>query len=296
MTAEFASWWRTEPRWRRRSLWYPLALLAAFSMAMALNNVLAIARGSDPIDWFSYWQASIRVHEGGLYEDSDLGFYHYRYSPVLAYVTGFLGWVGIWGWRGLHLAAALLLPTWGMRIATLLSWPFWFDVSAGNVMIFVAVAGVWAMRGSVIGTAAFFVLALFIPRPLMVPLVIWILWQRPEWRLPFAALFIGHALAVVASGWGEDWLTRLMAAGPEELGSEFNYAPSRLIGNFWLLVALPAAAWLTFKGWIGAASVMAAPYWLPYYWLMLLLDWDRVANLLRRVARRTSLAVARPRQ
>lgn len=296
MTAALASWWHAHPRWRRRVTWYPLVLLAAFNVAMALNQIIGMARGSDPIDWFSYWQASIRVHEGGLYEDSDTGFYHYRYSPVLAYVTGFVGFIGVWGWRALHLAAVFLLPTWGMRIATLLSWPFWFDVSAGNLMIFIAVAGVWAFRGSALGTVAFFALALLVPRPLMLPLVAWILWQRPAWRIPFAVLFIGHVAAVLASGWADDWVMRLLAAGPEELESELNFAPSRLIGNLWLIVAVPAAVWLTVRGWVGAASVMAAPYWLPYYWLMLLLDWDRAVAVMRRDrTARPSLSAGRVR-
>jgi hypothetical protein len=281
-----SAWWAGEPLWRRRFVWFPIAILVAFNLAMAINNIVAMLRGSDPIDWFAYWQASIRVHEGGLYEDSDAGFYHYRYSPILAYGTGFLGLIGVWGWRLLHLAAALAFPTWGMRLAVLLSWPFWFDVSAGNVMVFIALAGVWAMRGSWIGTGAFLVLALLIPRPLMVPLVAWILWQRPEWRLPFAGLFLVHAIAVLASGWGDEWMMRLLAAGPEEVASEFNYAPSRLIGNLWLIVAVPAAIWFTIRGWIGAASVMAAPYWLPYYWLMLLLDWERAVAAVRAWPRR----------
>jgi hypothetical protein len=291
---ELATWWRSEPLWRRRFVWFPVALLLAFNLAMAINNIVAMIRGSDPIDWYSYWQASIRVHEGGLYADSDAGFYHYRYSPVLAYATGWLGLVGIWGWRAVHLLAAFAMPSWPLRIVTLLSWPFWFDVSAGNVMVFIALAGVWAMRGSNLGTGAFLVLALLIPRPLMVPLVVWILWRRPEWRIPFAALFIVHLAAVLASGWGGEWLGRLLSAGPEELLSEFNYAPSRLIGNLWLLVALPAAAWLTIKGWIGAASVMAAPYWLPYYWLMLLLDWDRVPAAIGRRGGQVARRATRP--
>lgn len=284
--ADAHAWWRTEPIWRRRVLWFPVAILVAFNLAMAINNIVAMARGSEPIDWYAYWQASIRVHEGGLYEDSDAGFYHYRYSPILAYATGWLGAVGVWGWRALHLLAALALPTWGMRLAALLSWPFWFDVNAGNVMIFVALAGAWAMRRNRIGVAAFFVLALLIPRPLMVPLVVWILWKQPAWRVPFAALFAVHAAAVVASGWADEWMMRLLAAGPEEVGSEYNFAPSRLIGNLWLIVAVPAAAWLTYRGWIGAASVMAAPYWLPYYWLMLLLDWERAVRAVRGWPRR----------
>ncbi|MCV0404491.1 MAG: hypothetical protein K5924_12425 [Chloroflexi bacterium] len=292
MIARFAAWWRGEPIWRRRALWFPVAVLLAFNLAMAANNLLAMVRGSDPIDWFAYWQASIRVHEGGLYDDSDIGFYHYRYSPVLAYGTGFLGFIGIWGWRALHVLAALAMPSWGLRFAVLLSWPFWFDVSAGNVMVFVALAGVWSLRGSRLATAAFLVLALLIPRPLMMPLVAWVLWQRPEWRIPFGVLFIAHAVGVLLSGWGPEWVARLLSAGPEELGSEFNYAPSRIIGNLWLLVALPGALLLTLRGWIGAASVLAAPYWLPYYWLMLALDWDRLVAAVRRLPRRERAAEA----
>lgn len=279
----FAVWWRREALWRRRVIWFPAALIVAFNMAMALNDIFAMARGSDPIDWFMYAEASSRVHEGGLYADSDAGFYHYRYSPVLAYGTAILGFIGIWAWRALHLVAVALLPTWPLRIAVLLSWPFWFDVSAGNVMVFVAIIGFLAIRGSTLASLAFFTLAVLIPRPLMLPLVAWQLWKRPDLRLPFVGIFVLHAAAVGLTGWGDEWLARLVGTGAEEMGSLINYAPSRIIGIWWMVIAAPLSVLAWLRGWIGLSSLLISPYWLPYYGLILVLDADRVGHALSRL-------------
>ena len=114
---------------------------------------------------------------------------------------------------------------------------------------------------------------LLIPRPLMIPVAVWLIWKRPEWRLPFATALVVHGVAVLALGWAGDWGTAMLAAG-EDVAIPSNVGPSRFIGTIpWLVVGLPLAVWLTWKGRVGLASLAASPYWLPYYLLMLALDW-----------------------
>lgn len=177
-------------------------------------------------------------------------------------------------WRLLHVAAALALPTWPMRLVTLVSWPFWSDVEAGKVLVFVLLAGAWALRGYRAAIGAFLVMAILMPRPLMLPIVAWLLWQHPGSRVPFLGIFVVHALAVWATGWSEEWVGVLLES-TDEVASALRVGPSRFIGIAWAVVALPMAAWLTWRGRLGFASLLAAPYWLPYYLIMPVLELDR---------------------
>lgn len=52
----------------------------------------------------------------------------------------------------------------------------------------------------------------------------------------------------------------------------------------WVPIGLALAAWLTWKGRLGYASLAASPYWLPYYLLFALLELvrrDQVKTLAR---------------
>jgi hypothetical protein len=138
-------------------------------------------------------------------------------------------------------------------------------------MIFVAVTAVWAVRGNGPATALFLALSVLVPRPLMLPLAAWLLWNRPAWRVPFVAFFLVHAAAVVAVGYATDWLMALTTV-EAELTSDFNFGPSTIIGAFWIPIGAALAIWLTWRGRLGLASLAASPYWLPYYFLMLLLE------------------------
>lgn len=249
-----------------------VAVVAAPNAYLVARSVGIILSGSPVVDWHHFVEAARRVHDGGLY---DITFdYGYRYSPVLAVAFGVVAPIGELGWRLLHVAAGLALPTWPMRVVTLVSWPFWFDVEAGNVLVFVLLAGAWALRGNRAGVGAFLVLAILMPRPLMLPIVAWLLWRHPDWRVPFVAIFMLHALAVWATGWGAEWIGVLLGS-TDEIASPLNVGPSRLIGLAWAIVALPVAAWLTWRGRLGWASLLAAPYWLPYYLMMPVLELDR---------------------
>jgi len=245
-------------------------LLITVNLVLTSRSLGAIAAGAPAVDWIQYVEASRRLDGDELYAVTDT--YAYHYSPILAGVFGFLAPVGAIGWRIFHLLGALAMPSWPLRIATLTSWPFWYDTEAGNVLVFVVLAAAWAIRGNPIGTGAYFLLLVTVPRPLMIPVAVWLLWRRPQWRVPFAALFSIHAIAVLATGWGDGWVAAMLAAA-DDVSNPSNIGPSRLVGTApWLLVGLPLAAWLTWKGRLGLASLAASPYWLPYYLLVLLLE------------------------
>ena len=275
---------------RRKRAWARLVLIAVVAGLVAAVNLYLAARsvglilgGAPPVDWQQYVEASRRIIAGGdLYEVSAT--YGFHYSPLIAYLFAPLSVLGAFGWRLLHIAAALALPSWPMRILALLAWPFWYDVETGNVMVFVLLAAAWALNGSRFATAAFLAMTLLIPRPLMLPLAAWLLWQRPEWRIPFAAAFVAHAVAVVALGWGAEWLAALLAAG-EDVGIASNVGPSRFTGTIpWLIVGIPLALLLIWKRRLGLASLAVSPYWLPYYLLMPLLELTSPAPLRKRAS------------
>jgi hypothetical protein len=171
-------------------------------------------------------------------------------------------------WAALHVAALLAFRDWRILLIGLLAYPFWVDAVGGNVIIFVVLAAWWALRGSPTGTFAYLALCLLIPRPLMVPVAVWLLWQRPTWRLPFALMIVVNAVLLAWTGLLPDWL----GAVELELDHFRNLAPSRWLGNAWLLIAWPLAAWLTLKGRLGLASLAASPYLFPYYLLFGLLE------------------------
>ena len=157
-------------------------------------------------------------------------------------------------------------------LVTLATFPFWNDVYNGNTMTFVFVAAFWALSGSRVGTFAYLALCLLIPRPLMLPLLGYVLWTRREYLLPFVAMFAVHALAVWATGWGSDWIGNLLRGDAQPLDNPGTFGPSLLLGWWYLPIGLALALWLTMKGRIGLASVAAQPYWLSHYFIMLLLE------------------------
>ena len=251
-----------------------IVLVAAFLIVTTPLTLHSMSNvGSVGFDFEMYGEAARRYFDGGLYASTDT--YAYRYSPVLAPALIGVEWLGISLWRALHVVALLALPlTWPVRLMLLVSWPFWFDVSTGNVMVFLVLAAAWAVRGNRYATGAFLVAALLIPKPLLLPVLAWLLWQRQEWRRPFIVMAVIHGVAVLATGWADEWLYRLVASG-DEMGLSINLAPSRFLGWWWMLVAAPLAVWLTVKGRLGWASLMASPYWLPYYLLLPLAALER---------------------
>lgn len=254
------------PRLTRPTLLW-LVPLAAINAVMAGFFGWRMAVGYPPVDWQNYLEASQRFWSGGLYESNLLG-YAWHYSPVLAPLFGVLAPLGELGWRLLHVVAALLMPTRLLTLAVLVSFPFVNDVESGNIMVFVLLAAAWAVRGSRAGSLSFLALTMLVPRPLMLPLAAWLLWNRPDLRLPFVAMFAVHAVAVVATGWGPAWMADLMAAS-RDVGLPANIAPSRIIGvGPWLAIGIPIAAWLTWRDRPEWAGVFVQPYLIGYYLLL----------------------------
>lgn len=201
----------------------------------------------------------------------------FRWSPPAAWI-----WVaavlplGLPLWQALHLVALALLRDWRVIGLGLLSWAFWQDLANGNVMTFVVVSAWWALRGSRVGTAAFLVLCVLVPRPLMLPVLVWLLVRRPGTRPWFALLVLSVVGLSVATGQMGGWAERLVATGQNELSSIWNIGPSKLIGAFWIPIGVTLAAALAWRGWLGMASIVIAPYLFPYYMLMGLIDVPRL--------------------
>ena len=236
-----------------------LALLVAFQSGTGVGG-----------DWYRWFEAlPAQLADGQLYEEG----YGWRWSPVAAWLfAGVLLPLGPLIWAALHIAAVALLARadrWLMWL-TLFAWPFWVDLIVGNAFTFVAVAGMFAVRGSRTGALVYLALTLLMPRPVQVPVAVWLLWQRPDVRVPFAAMFAAHGVAVIASGYLGPWIAKLLSS-TDEVELAANIAPSALVGWLWPAVGIPLGIWLTWKGRVGLASLAVSPYWLPQYLLMLLL-------------------------
>lgn len=270
MTDRLRRAWRAGPR-GLPSLPFaaPLVALAAFSAYSIIPVTEAVLTGYYAVDWENFIEAAARLDEGRLYEVEYP--YFFRWSPVAAWLLGIVTLAPLWAWQVLHVAVLPLLRSWWLVVACLITYPLWFDIQTGNIMIFVAVAGFWALRGNPLSTALFLGLTALVPRPLMLPLAIWILWSRPAWRRPFGLFLIGHIAVVAATGYLEAWIGSLFTVA-SELTSDFNYGPSRFMGVLWVPIGALLAAWLLTRRRLGLASLAVSPYWLPYYFLMLILE------------------------
>ncbi len=248
-----------------------LILVLAVVNAVLLPRSLSVVIERGPaVDWLQFVEGGRRVFGSDLYEVTDT--YGYRFSPIAAYGFALLEPIGTEGWRLLHVVAALALPTSPMRLVTLAAWPFWYDVEAGNVMVFVLLAAAWTLRRNPIGTFGFLALTLLVPRPLMLPLVAWILWQQPAWRIPAVLMAVAHLGLAFASGWLVDWVTMLTTLGGEQ-ASPNNLGPTRFLGAWWLLIGIPLAAILVWRRRLGWASLAVSyPYVLPYYLMMAVME------------------------
>lgn len=246
-----------------------LVVVVIGNALLVANQFSIMLAGYPGADLIVYREAGWRVWEGGLYVNDAT--YLYRYSPVAAYLFAPLGLMTPLAWRALHVAGALAMPTWPMRLLLLASWPFAFDLQLGNVMTFVLLAAAWAMRGNRIGPLVFLAFCLLFPRPFMLPIGAWLLWRQPWLRWPFVAIFVAHAALVLATGLGGAWLTQLFAS-TEMVGSIFNVGPTAVIGLWWLLIGIPLGAWFFWRGRVGLAGLAISPYVLPYYLMVALLD------------------------
>lgn len=246
-----------------------LVLVGTYSLLRVSFLLPTIISQGVPPDWLQLNHGAELIASGGNPYDWDSAL-RFRWSPLAAWMLVPLTALGPWAWMGMQFAAVAAMPSWPLRIATLLFWPFWQDIQAGNVMTFVVLAAAWALRGNRYGIFAFLALTLIVPRPLMLPIAAWLLWQNAEWRVPFALMALTSVGLAGVTGYLPDWIGAL-AASTEEIYGE-RWGPAVWLGAPGVLLGGIAAVWLTWKGWVGAASLAISPYWLVYYPLMLVLD------------------------
>lgn len=260
--------------WLRRvdpATWQRVRVALLIAVAIVNAYLVAMALFVEPLratDWTIMGRAAQLAGSPELYEPR--GIDTFVWSPVSAYALKALEPISFEVWQALIVVAALALPTWRLRLLVLVSWPFWHDWIFGNLLTLIFLSSVYAWRGSRVGTACFFAFALLIPRPLLAPMGLWILWKRPEWRWPFVGMFLLHAILVVWSGLGTEWIAVLMHLGPEFMDLPNNRGPTRFFGYWWFMIGLPLAAWLFWRGRVGWAGLAISPYVWSYYlfWLL----------------------------
>lgn len=196
------------------------------------------------------------------------------WSPVMVPVMSAIVAIGYWPWVLVHLVSVLVLRSVPLIGLVLVSYGFWFDVAQGNTLTFSLVAGMLALGGSRWGAIAFFALLVLMPRPLMAPLALWLLWRDRSLVRPVAAMVVFHAAIVVASGWGAPWLQAMaIYSGPAE-----GYGLPVLLGAWWLPVAIPLAALMAWRGHVGWAGLAISPYVLPQYLVWPLVELGRTGR------------------
>jgi hypothetical protein len=275
----------TMPTTKRVQLTMPWWQIGLYALANVPLIVVGI--GGAAIDWTLFADAPAAFFRGDLYAPSDVRFV---WSPIAALILAAFVPFGYVGWVALHIAVVALLANPTLILLVALSGGFWVDLAFGNTVTFVFVAGVLALRGNKLAGLASVALFVLMPRPIQVPLIAWLLWRNPSWRLPGLAIISAHLAAVLATGYGPDWIASMQAIGPQQMAPEINWGPTALIGYWWFIVGLPVGIWLAFRGYVGLAGLALSPYILPHYAIMTLLDWksampDRVAAAPRAVAR-----------
>ena len=247
-----------------------LPLLAVNFVGLAQTTIWLLRYGGWGGDWLNLLGLSVA-------DPYAIG--AYRWSPPAAWIwSTLIVPIGLPAWQLVHLVALALIRDWRVIAVALLTWAFWEDLANGNVMTFVFVSAWWALRGSRTGTVAFLALSVLVPRPLMLPVLVWLLYRRPGARICFGAFVLIVIGLSVAAGQADAWVARLVVTGRDELTVVWNIGPSRLLGATWVPIGATLALLLAWKGWLGLSSVIVSPYLFHYYMLMGLLDLRRVVD------------------
>ena len=226
-----------------------------------------------PQDWAMFLELPSRLASGELY---DLGSgYYFVWSPLAAYLIVPFLWLGFPVWFALHVAALSFLRDPKIIAVALLSVPFWADAALGNTMTFAVVAGFVALRGSRTGSLVFLALCIVMPRPIQLPLAIWLLSRDRSLWMPAALLLAGALAVAVVSGYLVDWLSVLVPFGERTAVGMGNLSPTYWVGTIWLVVGVPLSAWLAWRGHLGLAGLSLSPYIYTQYPLVLLWEWPR---------------------
>jgi hypothetical protein len=252
-------------------------------VGLIVLNVILVARLLTWTEWHTSpdWQIWARLPAFGSGISPYLAEPLFRYSPVAAWLIQPLAvLIGPIGFVLLHFAVLLTLPR-RLGLIVAVSFPFWFDLMWGNTFTFVFVAAFWAIRANKLGIVGYVVLTMLMPRPVQLPLLAWLLWRHDWLRLPVLAFFVAHLMVVLWSGFGADWLSRLLESSSNEMSYAYNFGPTRFFGYAWLVVGLPLGVWLWRRhpAWAGLAI---APYLLGQYWLLVFADRTAFQGILGR--------------
>lgn len=220
-----------------------------------------------PMDWQTFSALPAAIADGTIYDLHDAA--PFTWSPVAAWIMAGVTMVGYWPWVVAHVAAVLLLRDVRLIGLVLVSYGFWWDTAQGNTLTFALVAGMLALTGSRPAALVYLGLFVLIPRPLMAPLALWLLWSDRSLLRPLAAMAVLHVAIVVISGYGLIWPAAVLRY---ELPEGITIGPTALLGHWWLLVGIPLGLWLAWRGTIGWAGLAVSPYVLPQYVLWPLLD------------------------
>lgn len=251
-----ATWTMPRLSWRRIG-W---AVYIGVNIGLALRYTPELPY---PKDWALWLSIPERLATGTLYSET----YPFVWSPLMAPVMASVATIGYWPWAMLIVGSVFLLRSPLLILLVFSSWGFWADLSGANTFTLVFVAGALALRGSRWAVIASWVLILLMPRPVQVPLVVWLVWQhRDLWRW-FVGIFIAHALAVLATGLAFEWIGAMLTYGQ---APGFDIGPTRWLGLGWLIAGIPLAAFLAWKGRLGWAGLAMTPYLLPQYLLVAL--------------------------
>ncbi len=258
----------TSPRVEYVSRTSFVGLLIAANFVLLAVAWRGLLFAPSPPDWQGLVDAAARISHG--LDPYGFDEFAFRWSPLAAWLLVPFTAMGLLVWQLLHVAALAALPR-RLALIALVCFAFWVDVGMGNVVVFGFVLAYLALSRGRLFVVAFTVFALLVPRPLYVPLLIYLFLSRPEDRRSMLVASIGIVALTFATGWLPEWLNVLFTSGTD-IANPTNMAPSRLIGLAWLPAAWVAAVIAYRRGRLGLASLLASPYWLPYYFVMLLLD------------------------
>jgi hypothetical protein len=249
-----------------------LAMLLALVFSINLVWVMVIIGDFDEsaADWELIAEAGRRALQGeNPYLAGDV-VGAYRYAPLYALLAGLAAPLGVLPWRVLSAASLLLLPR-RLGLIAAISFPFWYDLQVGNITTLMAVLAFLSVQGKGWAQVAYLTISVLIPRPLMLPVALWILWHRRLWWPWFIGAAALYAAASWATGWVDEWFSVLSSVSAGLEGKTF-LGWQRLVGSWWWVIALPLAGALMWRGRMGLASIAISPHIVPYYWLFLLVE------------------------
>ena len=213
-------------------------------------------------DWDTWRALPTALAEGTLYAlETELP---YPYSPLFAPVMAGIGIIGLIPWAAISCASLLLLRDWRLIVLVVVSIGFWTNVAGGNTFTFVLVSAALALAGSRRAAIVFLVLTMLMPRPVQLPIAAVLIWKMQDIRLPVAVIFLAQGVAVLLTGYADDWTGAVLA----QTIPPWNLGPSRWIGGLWLPIGAVLGAFLWWRRRPGWAGLAFSSYWVPHYLLM----------------------------